>query len=731
MSAEQESVQATDNASIEEPVKQESDETKEEKKEEPPRDEEGLLLEYDVIVCGTGLVQSILASALARAGKSVLHCDGADHYGEMDAVWSFDFMKTELSEASKATPTAPEQPRTTPPNISLAPQGAQQSLKLHSTKEVISANIQVGTLVQTPYGPGVVTKLYTDNLDMKSLVVSLTEWKLADGTSPTAHFGICKKMSLQDDTLEVYLFQTEKIRSLQSLQSEQILQNARSLALDATPAFVLAAGRAVQGMLASGVAEYLEFKSLEGLHWLQDGKLHRVPCSKGDVFGTKLFKLLDKRRLMKFMQVSLDYGTSIALIEEAAKEQAVIDAPEQEVQSLNERHLNQGRSLARPQNKAVSTEDLQVLEKCMEEGMSFEEYLRENQKLSPRLISIVRYALAMETEESSTSLAAGMSSLRHHLQALGRYGTTAFLIPMYGSGELSQAFCRSAAVFGATYLLRRAPVQVLISEDNKVTGVLVGGDKSEDAPEYAPAGSKQDKPIKCKQAVISAEAMVEFKTSRKSILRRISVLNGKLIQSDNGEQRHVIVIPPNSIGNASAIHGVVLDESVQVAPSGCTVLHLTTTVDSDTEDDSILAKACQTLLQSEDTDPVNEIYHASFSHQVADSTSTSTTEGLHICHHSGQVLAADVAFEQAQRIFSKICPGTEFLGLSEELDTVVKERAAERGDDDDERYMLDSAVGMIGSEKQAKKEEGNEDGSQERSKAKEAAEVEGKELNDK
>ena len=31
---------------------------------------------------------------------------------------------------------------------------------------------------------------------------------------------------------------------------------------------------------------------------------------------------------------------------------------------------------------------------------------------------------------------------------------------MYGSGELSQAFCRSAAVYGATYLLRRAPVQI-------------------------------------------------------------------------------------------------------------------------------------------------------------------------------------------------------------------------------------------------------------------------------
>jgi hypothetical protein len=38
---------------------------------------------------------------------------------------------------------------------------------------------------------------------------------------------------------------------------------------------------------------------------------------------------------------------------------------------------------------------------------------------------------------------------------------------------------------------------------------------------------------------------------------------------------------------------------------------------------------------------------------------------------------------------------------------------------------------MIGSKKQAKQEEGDEDGTQERSKAKEAAEVEERELNDK
>eukprot|EP00985_Skeletonema_marinoi_P015979 scaffold8440_cov68-Skeletonema_marinoi.AAC.2 len=41
---------------------------------------------YDVIICGTDLIQSILSSALSRVGKKVLHCDGNDWYGGFDAV---------------------------------------------------------------------------------------------------------------------------------------------------------------------------------------------------------------------------------------------------------------------------------------------------------------------------------------------------------------------------------------------------------------------------------------------------------------------------------------------------------------------------------------------------------------------------------------------------------------------------------------------------------------------
>ena len=89
-------------------------------------------------------------------------------------------------------------------------------------------------------------------------------------------------------------------------------------------ASVLSSGLAVEGMLASGVAEYVEFKPLEALLWLEDDQdtqtkgsrgqlLSRVPCSKGDVFGTKMLAPMDKRRLMKFIQLSSEYESCLSL----------------------------------------------------------------------------------------------------------------------------------------------------------------------------------------------------------------------------------------------------------------------------------------------------------------------------------------------------------------------------------------------------------------------------------
>ena len=44
-------------------------------------DDDGFEAQYDVVLCGTGLVQSILSAALSKSGKKVLHLDKNDFYG--------------------------------------------------------------------------------------------------------------------------------------------------------------------------------------------------------------------------------------------------------------------------------------------------------------------------------------------------------------------------------------------------------------------------------------------------------------------------------------------------------------------------------------------------------------------------------------------------------------------------------------------------------------------------
>lgn len=46
-------------------------------------------------------------------------------------------------------------------------------------------------------------------------------------------------------------------------------------------------------------------------------------------------------------------------------------------------------------------------------------------------------------------------------------GTAAFLVPLYGCGELPQAFCRVAAVAGAVYVLRQPISNVLLDPDSR------------------------------------------------------------------------------------------------------------------------------------------------------------------------------------------------------------------------------------------------------------------------
>lgn len=767
--------------------------TTDDEEEKATTDDEGLLKSYDVILCGTGLVQSILASALARAGRSVLHVDGNDYYGGLEAAWTLPYLLARKNDKNNfqaaanhqlhrefRTDTLDDTAVDTELNdntvLALHKEGSNHSLRFHTMQRHYYPVTQ-NSSVQTAYGPGRVERLEPRGDDgYYRLVIELTRAsKLSDGAHPKLYVGVpvSKISTKQDDDNnngtstnilidEHYLYQHHKIRTIQAEIAARVLnetQLTRSFALDVTPYLLFCTGPAVAGLLASGVADYCEFKSLEGLLYM-DGTstqkqqqqqqqqsvptLSRVPCSKNDVFASKLLSPMDKRRLMKFLQTAMDYATAEKLKEEAdAIEAAATEAPTAELQSWNERHLNQGRSLQRPQNKSVANTDLQHLQKlCRRRDvgdndgagdspqLSFETYLRHDQKLSPSLTALVRHALALETGSSSsgeTSVADGMKQLCSHMLALGRYGGTAFLVPMYGSGEIPQAFCRSAAVFGATYLLRRAPTAIVMnsienSNSRRVVGIVLHGPPLEEPPNESDseAGSNT-KHIQCRHVVVPDGALQQQTKTGQRVLRRTSILSGKPLLTEDfqpQQQRHLMILPPNSVGsNRHTIHGLLLDEGVHVVPhvlGGCSVLHLTTTVDAaDANDDHALDDAVKAILEnsrlqyekcdSETAFMVDEIFHVTFSYDVCaandDPESRTASQdgdrGLHVIHRPCPGVAADAAFEQAASIFAKICPNQEFLKMSQAVDDKVKETLGEVAEEDEEKLVLESAVGMI------------------------------------
>ena len=60
-------------------------------------------------------------------------------------------------------------------------------------------------------------------------------------------------------------------------------------------------------------------------------------------------------------------------------------------------------------------------------------------------------------------------------QSVCRFGKSPYIYPLYGLGELPQAFARLSAVYGGTYMLDK-PVDEIVMENGKVVGVRSGNE---------------------------------------------------------------------------------------------------------------------------------------------------------------------------------------------------------------------------------------------------------------
>lgn len=227
--------------------------------------------------------------------------------------------------------------------------------------------------------------------------------------------------------------------------SPEPLEQSRKFNVDLSgPRVLLCADAMIALILKSEVNQYMEFKSIDG-SFIGDGEgnLESVPDSRSAIFKDRKLSFTEKNQLMRFFK----------LVQGHLEAAAAADGGESS------------------ESKSISEQDLES---------PFVEFLSK-MGLSAKLKSIVLYAIAMaeydqengDVCKSVLKTKDGIDRLALYHSSVGRFPNApgAMIYPIYGQGELPQAFCRRAAVKGCIYVLRM-PVNSLLMD--KASGSYKG-----------------------------------------------------------------------------------------------------------------------------------------------------------------------------------------------------------------------------------------------------------------
>ncbi|XP_068060672.1 rab proteins geranylgeranyltransferase component A 1 isoform X2 [Anomalospiza imberbis] len=404
---------------------------------------DNLPTEFDVVVVGTGLPESIIAAACARSGQRVLHVDSRNYYGGNWASFSFSGLlswikenqqKTDLSdecedwrkliledeeaiplsskdktiqhvedfcfgdqdsaegvEEAGALPKLPvfgdpaaqgvsPGPEKDSPTVEGIPLGSEESPAAEGVSPGLEKENPAGESPgEEPQGPG-------------AEQAPGSEAAAGDGAAPGS--GAAPSTAAGDSAPQPA--KTEAAPSENAAQEpkkitySQIVREGRRFNIDLVSKLLYSRGLLIELLIKSNVSRYAEFKNATRVLAFREGKVEQVPCSRADVFNSRQLTMVEKRMLMKFLTFCLDY----------------------------EQH----------------PEEYQAYE-----SSTFAQFLQ-TRKLTPSLQHFILHSIAMVSETESSTLE-GLQATKKFLQCLGRYGNTPFLFPLYGQGEIPQCFC--------------------------------------------------------------------------------------------------------------------------------------------------------------------------------------------------------------------------------------------------------------------------------------------------
>ncbi|KAK6945815.1 GDP dissociation inhibitor [Dillenia turbinata] len=326
-------------------------------------------------------------------------------------------------------------------------------------------------------------------------------------------------------------------------QPPEQLGSSREFNVDMIPKFMMANGTLVRVLIHTDVTKYLNFKVVDGSFVYNKGKIYKVPATDVEALKSSLMGLFEKRRARKFFIYVQDYEDS--------------DPKSHEGMDLN---------------KVTARE------------------LISKYGLEDDTIDFIGHALALHNDDSYLDKPAMefIKRMKLYAESLARFqGGSPYIYPLYGLGELPQAFARLSAVYGGTYMLNKPECKVEFDSSGKAIGVTSEGETA-----------------KCKKVVCDPSYLPDKVKKVGKVARAICIMSHPLPDTNDSHSAQVI-LPQKQLGRKSDMYLFCCSYSHNVAPKGKYIAFVST--EAETDQPEVELKPGIDLLG-----PVDEIFYDTY-----------------------------------------------------------------------------------------------------------------------
>ncbi|XP_031246346.1 rab proteins geranylgeranyltransferase component A 2 [Mastomys coucha] len=601
--------------------------------------------EFDVVIIGTGLPESILAAACSRSGQRVLHVDSRSYYGGNWASFSFTGLLSWLKDCQQnhdseegVTATWQDLIHETEEAIVLCRKDGtirHTEVFCYASQDVQDSTQDTDALQRNSSPEASAPQ--ADSLDSASVPRERHSAYSASSEAPSRHAeGSDRELSLPsadaEGSLEKETYCGDKTDvatvsggdkgehklvedSIEQpkrnrITYSQMVKESRRFNIDLVSKLLYSQGSLIDLLIKSNVSRYAEFKNVTRILAFREGKIEQVPCSRADVFNSKELTMVEKRMLMKFLTFCLDY----------------------------EQH----------------SDEYQDFKQC-----SFSDYLK-TKKLTPNLQHFILHSIAMTSESSCTTLD-GLQATKNFLQCLGRFGNTPFIFPLYGQGEIPQCFCRMCAVFGGVYCLRHKVQCLVVDKDSgRCKGIIDDFGQRISANYFI-----------VEDSYLSKETCSNV--HYKQISRAVLITDQSILETDSDQQISILVVPPLEPGTAS-VRVMELCSSTMTCMKDSYLVHLTCLSSKTAREDlepvvkQLFIPFAEAETEAEpDKDEFRKprlLWALYFNMRDSSGVSRSSYCGLpsnvYVCSGPDCGLGNEHAVKQAETLFRELFPSEEF-----------------------------------------------------------------------